>query len=115
MRSLILMGPAKKGKTSGALCVSGLNVWIRVKFILRKCNEKIWTRLTWFKTGIGRALVNTLMNLAEQLLAPPEGFTVIGLYYIKKQQDATLAVLFINHCKITLHVSDAFCVHHQEY
>ena len=29
-------------------------------------------------------------------------------YYIKNQQDATLAVLFINHCKITLHVSDAF-------
>ena len=37
------------------------------------------------------------------------------LYYIKNQQDATLAVLFISHCKITLHVSDAFCVHHQEY
>ena len=40
---------------------------------------------------------------------------VITLYYIKNQQDATLAVLFINHCKITVHVSDAFCVHHQEY
>jgi len=38
-------------------------------------------------------------------------------YYIilKNQQDATLAVLFISHCKITLHVSEAFCVHHQEY
>ena len=33
-----------------------------------------------------------------------------ALYYIKNQQDATLAVLFISHCKITLHVSDAFCV-----
>jgi hypothetical protein len=40
---------------------------------------------------------------------------IIRLYYIKDQQDATLAVLFISHCKITLHVSDAFCVHHQEY
>ena len=40
---------------------------------------------------------------------------IITLYYIKNQQDATLAVLFISHCKITLHVSDAFCVHHQEY
>jgi len=38
-----------------------------------------------------------------------------GLYYIKNQQDATLAVLFISHCKIILHVSDAFCFHHQEY
>ena len=37
------------------------------------------------------------------------------LYYIKNQQDATLAVLFISNCKITLHVSDAFCLHHQEY
>ena len=39
----------------------------------------------------------------------------MNLYYIKNQQDATLALLFINHCKIPLHVSDAFCVHHQEY
>ena len=40
---------------------------------------------------------------------------IISLYYIKNQQDATLAVLFISDCKITLHVSDDFCVHHQEY
>jgi len=37
------------------------------------------------------------------------------LYYIKNQKDATLAVLFISNCKITLRVSDGFCVHHQEY
>ena len=37
------------------------------------------------------------------------------LYYKRNQQDATLAVLFISNCKITLHVSDAFCAHHQEY
>ena len=40
---------------------------------------------------------------------------IISLYYIKNQHDATLAVLFISHCKIALHVSDAFRVHHQEY
>jgi hypothetical protein len=40
---------------------------------------------------------------------------IISLYYIKNLQDATLAVLFINHCKITLYISDTFCVHHQEY
>jgi len=28
-------------------------------------------------------------------------------YFIKNQQDATLAVLFISNSKITLHVSDA--------
>ena len=28
---------------------------------------------------------------------------IISLYYIKNQQDATLAVLFISNCKITLH------------
>jgi hypothetical protein len=33
------------------------------------------------------------------------------VYYIKNQQDATLAVLFISNCKITLHVSGPFCVH----
>ena len=37
------------------------------------------------------------------------------LIYIKNQRDATLAVLFISNRKITLHISDAFCVHHQEY
>ena len=40
---------------------------------------------------------------------------IVTLYYMKNQQDATLAELFISHCKITLHVSDAFCLHHQEY
>ena len=37
--------------------------------------------------------------------------------YIKNQQDATLGsiVFFINNCKFTLHISDAFCAHHQEY
>ena len=39
---------------------------------------------------------------------------ILILHYIKNQQVATLAVLFISNCKITLHVSDAFCVHHQE-
>jgi len=38
---------------------------------------------------------------------------IISLYYIENQQDATLAVLFISTCKITLHVSDASCVHHE--
>jgi len=40
---------------------------------------------------------------------------ILSLYYIENQQDATLAGLFISNCKITLHVSDAFCLHHQEY
>jgi hypothetical protein len=39
---------------------------------------------------------------------------IVSLYYIRNQQDVTLAVSFISHCKITLHVTDAFCVHHQE-
>ena len=40
---------------------------------------------------------------------------ILTLYYITNQQDATLAVLFISNCKITLNVSDAFCVNYQEY
>ena len=40
--------------------------------------------------------------------------SLVFLYYIKNQQDENLAFLFISHCKNTLHVSDAFCVHHQE-
>jgi len=30
---------------------------------------------------------------------------IVSLYYIRNQQDATLAVSFISHCKIALHVS----------
>ena len=40
---------------------------------------------------------------------------IVSLYYIRNQEDATLAVLLINHCKITLHVSDTFWAQHQEY
>ena len=40
---------------------------------------------------------------------------IVSLYYIRNEQDAALAVSFISHCNITLNVSDAFCVHHQEY
>jgi len=32
---------------------------------------------------------------------------IMTLYYIKNQLDAALAVSFISHCKIILHVSDA--------
>jgi len=40
---------------------------------------------------------------------------VISLHYVKNQRDTTFAVMFISNCKITLHVSDALCAHHQEY
>jgi len=41
----------------------------------------------------------------------------VRLKYVlyKEPTDTTMAVLFISHCKITLHVSEAFCIHHQEY
>ena len=40
---------------------------------------------------------------------------IVSIYYVKNQQDATVAVLFISNCKITLYVSDALCARHQEY
>jgi uncharacterized membrane protein YhfC len=42
-------------------------------------------------------------------------FEIGSIYYTRNQLDATLAVLFINNCKNTLHVSDVHRVHHQEY
>ena len=54
---------------------------------------------------------NNLLNLIIGCLY----ISFFGLYYINNQLDAALVVLFISHCKITLHVSDAFCFHHQEY
>ena len=58
---------------------------------------------------------NIIRRMRTACWIPMTTDTFITLYYIKNQQDATLAVLFISHCKITLHVSDAFCVYHQEY
>ena len=55
-----------------------------------------------------------VVNVALELLIHPPT-NALNKYYIKNQQDATLVVLFISNCKITLHVSDAFCVHHLEY
>jgi len=37
------------------------------------------------------------------------------LLFLLKEELKLRVVLFISNCKITLHVSDAFCVHHQEY
>ena len=42
-------------------------------------------------------------------------FVILDSYYVRNQLDATFAVLFINNCKSTLHVSDVHSVHHQEY
>ena len=68
-----------------------------------------------------RRLVGTQSRSTITYLAQRSEIVSIGsasanrMYYVKNQQDATLAVLFISNCKLTLHVSDAFCVHHQEY
>jgi len=58
---------------------------------------------------------NTHKRKMIQIYFMFEFLCIISLYYIKNQQDATLAVIFTSNCKITLHVSDASCVHHQEY
>jgi hypothetical protein len=59
-----------------------------------------------------RALMSEFLYINNCIFEFP---CIISLYYIKNQQDTTLAVLFISNYKIILHVSDAFCVHHQEY
>ena len=56
-----------------------------------------------------------LQNGSRKFYGIPLEFYVNILCYIKNQQDTTLAVLFISNCKVTLPVSDTFCVHHQEY
>ena len=71
------------------------------KFLRRKwrCNESVYQLIIDLK----RAYVFFMFEFP----------CIISLYYIKYQLDATLAVLFISNCKITLHVSNSFCVHHQ--
>ena len=54
-------------------------------------------------------------SASGKIIKEMPGSVASGTFYIKNQQDASLAVLFISHCKITLHVSDAFCVNHQDY
>jgi hypothetical protein len=52
-------------------------------------------------------IVNSQLNYISILNFMFEFPCILRIYYIKNQQDATLAVLFISNCKITLH--------HQEY
>jgi hypothetical protein len=56
---------------------------------------------------------NPFSNLSSYVLG--SDLILSSLYYIKNQQYATLAVLFISNCKITVHVSEASRVHHQEF
>ena len=65
-----------------------------------------------FILALGSTQTLTGMSIRNFLFEFP---CIVSLYYIRNQQDATLAVWFISPCKITLHVSDAFRVHHQEY
>ena len=58
---------------------------------------------------------NLEMYVIEGVSGKGKRSVFIILYYIKNKQDATLAVLFISHCSVTLHVPDAICVHHQEH
>jgi hypothetical protein len=95
------------------------------------CGAENWINLSQDR-GKGWALSNTVRKFRAPYNAvklftrggtarfPRRNFMfefpcIIILYYIKNQQEETLAVLFISNCKITLHVSDAFYVHHQEY
>ena len=75
-------------------------------------NELLWwsNRPDYLRLVFGRYLVGLFATVIVGLVFFMFEFPcIITLYYIKNQQDATLAVLFINHCKITLNVSDAFC------
>jgi len=71
--------------------------------------EQKWTVGTPLKQVLGVGGVKRVPQQRNFIFSP------IILYYIKNQQDVTLAVLFISNCKITLHVSDTFYVHHQQY
>ena len=74
------------------------------------CKVKVNVKVTWWHvTGDRRESSSTDKAIFSL------GTRWMWVYYIRNQQDATLAVSFISHCKITLHVSDPFCVHHQEY
>ena len=77
----------------------------------------MWRKLTIYtlKDDVRLSTLPTNCDNVYLLTHGREDNCYSQLYYIKNQQDATLAVLFISNCKITLHVSDAFCVHHQEY
>jgi hypothetical protein len=42
-------------------------------------------------------------------------FPCIVSQYIKRTNAMQLGSMFFSNCNITLHVSDAICVHHHEY
>jgi hypothetical protein len=94
-----------------------------VNFFELECREAYFTYVSFviLHASINvfvHFVVNTDVLMSDQTILRLFMFEfpcIIRLYYIKDQQDATLAVMFISHCKITLHVSDGFCVHLQEY
>jgi hypothetical protein len=71
--------------------------------------EPFWGKIKKSDVGMYKAGFTAHMTNTNKITFMFEFPCIISLYYIKNQQDATLAVLFINHCKITIHVSDAFC------
>ena len=92
--------------------------------------KRDWVEIHGIKKLVNRENTNNLQDNSKLLSVliiihyntfrpswPSSGkYKIFGIvYYIKKQQDPTLAVLFISNCKIILHVSHAFCAHHQEY
>jgi hypothetical protein len=62
----------------------------------------------YMQTDLFKETRRFLQNISSSVLA---SHSYICMYYIKNQQDATLAVLFISNCKITLLVSDASRTH----
>ena len=78
---------------------------------LRHCGESF--TVMWCHIAEHRLIIKLALHSPYYFMF--EFLCIVTVYYVKNQQDATSAVLFISHCKITLRVSDAFCVHHQEY
>jgi hypothetical protein len=70
------------------------------------------------KSAVYRARPRTLNELKTAVIVYIRNISQADLQKVfanKIKLDAILAVLFISNYKITLHVSDAFCAHHQEY
>ena len=77
----------------------------RAKKVFSKARTAVKSQIVFHTLSVGHVVVLCSRKHFQVCYSISKCF--VSLYYIKNQQDATLAVLFINHCKITLRVSDA--------
>jgi hypothetical protein len=99
--------------------IGSVHTMVEILMTQKHCCCTLWT--LWKEIRYMRGLCclyrSVSINFWTRWLSQNRVVRILSLAYIVKvQQDATITSLyFIFYGNIPLHVSDAFCIHHQEY